>query len=148
MAMPCSRVMHQLYQEGKVRAIGVSNYSVEQMEAWREVAPLHSNQPPYSLLRREIEADVLPYAREHGIAILAYSPLARGLLTGKFTPDTTFPPGDSRATDPRFVGEAFQQNLRRVEQLKGLAAELGKSVAQLAMRWVLDQPGVTVALWG
>ncbi|BAS26537.1 aldo/keto reductase [Limnochorda pilosa] len=143
-----ARVLSQLHAEGKVRAIGVSNYGVGEMQAWREVAPLHSDQPPYSLLRREIEADVLPYAREHGIAILAYSPLARGLLTGKFTAEASFPPGDSRAQEKRFQGEEFQRNLRRVEHLKALAAELGKSAAQLAVRWVLDQPGVTVALWG
>ncbi|MEW6048293.1 MAG: aldo/keto reductase, partial [Bacillota bacterium] len=109
---------------------------------------LHSNQPPYSLLDRGIEGSVLPYCREHGIAVLVYSPLARGLLTGKFTQSATFPPGDSRAEEPRFQGEQLRRNLQKVEKLKVLAAELGKTVAQLAVRWVLDQPGVTVALWG
>jgi len=142
-------VLAELYREGKIRAIGVSNYSVEQMDQWRAVAPLHSSQPPYNLLDRRIEADVLPYCREHGIAVLAYSPLARGLLTGKFTEETAkFPPGDSRAREARFTGEELRRNLRRVEKLKALAQELGKTVAQLAVRWVLDQPGVTVALWG
>ena len=74
-----AQVMHDLYQEGKIRAIGVSNYSVEQMEIWRQVAPLHSEQSRYSLFRREVEEDVLPYTREHGLAFLAYSALARGL---------------------------------------------------------------------
>ncbi|MBE3599362.1 MAG: aldo/keto reductase [Limnochordaceae bacterium] len=143
-----AEVFVQLQREGKIRALGVSNYDVQQMDEWRKVAPLHSNQPPYSLFDRRIEADVLPYCRQHGIGVLAYSPLARGLLTGKFTEATTFPPGDSRADEPRFQGEAFRRNLRKVEQLKSLAAELGKTVAQLAVRWVLDQPGVTVALWG
>lgn len=142
-------VLAELQRQGKIRAIGVSNYSVEQMERWRQVAPLHSSQPPYNLLDRRIEADVLPYCREHGIAVLAYSPLARGLLTGKFTEETAkFPPGDSRAQEARFTGEELRRNLRRVEKLKELARELGKTVAQLAVRWVLDQPGVTVALWG
>jgi len=143
-----AQVMYELYKEGKIRAIGVSNYSVEQMEAWREVAPLHSEQSRYNLFRREVEADVLPYVREHGMAFLAYSPLARGLLTGKFTEESTFKPGDSRVNDPLFVGDAFKVNLQKVAELKTLAAELGKTVAQLAIRWVLDQPGVTVALWG
>lgn len=143
-----AQVMHELYKEGKIRAIGVSNYSAEQMAAWREVAPLHSEQSRYSLFRREVEEDVLPYTREHGLAFLAYSPLARGLLTGKFTEESTFKPGDSRAKDPLFVGDAFKANLKKVEELKALAAELGKTVAQLSVRWILDQPGVTVALWG
>ena len=143
-----AQVVKELYEAGKIRAIGVCNYSVEQLEEWRKVAPLHSVQPRYNLLERKIEADVLPYCREHGLAVLAYSPLARGLLTGKFTENPTFKPGDNRATDPRFTGEAYKRHLRIVEKLKVMAAEKGKTVAQLAVRWVLDQPGVTVALWG
>jgi len=138
----------ELYEAGKIRAIGVCNYSVEQLEEWRRVAPLHSVQPRYNLLERQIEKDVLPYCREHGLAVLAYSPLARGLLTGKYTQNPTFKPGDNRQTDARFTGEAYQRHLRIVEQLKAMAAEVGKTAAQLAVRWVLDQPGVTVALWG
>ena len=143
-----AQVVKELYEAGKIRAIGVCNYSVEQLEEWRRHAPLHSVQPRYNLLERQIEKDVLPYCREHGLAVLAYSPLARGLLTGKFTENPTFKPGDSRQTDKRFTGEAYKRNLRIVEKLKALAAEKGKTVAQLAVRWVLDQPGVTVALWG
>lgn len=144
-----ARALAELHQQGKIRAIGVSNYRPPLMDQWRQVAPLHSSQPPYSLLDRRIEADTLPYCREHGIAVLAYSPLARGLLTGKFTEETAkFPPGDSRADEARFTGEGLRRNLQKVEKLKALALELGKTVAQLAVRWVLDQPGVTVALWG
>lgn len=143
-----AQVVKELYDAGKIRAVGVCNYSVEQLEEWRRHAPLHSVQPRYNLLERKIEADVLPYCREHGLAVLAYSPLARGLLTGKFTENPTFKPGDNRQTDPRFTGENYKRNLRIVDQLKAMAAEKGKTVAQLAVRWVLDQPGVTVALWG
>lgn len=143
-----AQAVKELYEAGKIRAIGVCNYSVEQLEEWRRVAPLHSVQPRYNLLERDIEADVLPYCREHGLGILAYSPMARGLLTGKFTENPTFRPGDNRQTDPRFTGEAYKRHLRIVERLKAMAAERGKTVAQLAVRWVLDQPGVTVALWG
>lgn len=149
--------MKALLDEGKVRAIGVSNYDVEQMERWRSVAPLHSNQLRYNLLERGIDDAELPYCRHHGLALLAYSPLARGLLTGKYTAASAFPEGDSRARDKRFQGEAAERNWRIVPRLKEYADALGKSIAQLAVRWVLDQPDVAVpsagsvasiALWG
>lgn len=140
--------MHKLLQEGKVRAIGVSNYTVEQMERWRSVAPLHSNQLRYNVLERGIEAAELPYCREHGLALLAYSPLARGLLTGKYNEASTFPEGDSRARDKRFQGEEAQRYYRIIPKLKEYAEGLGKTLAQLAVRWVLDQPGEPIALWG
>lgn len=140
--------MHRLLEEGKVRAIGVSNYDVEQMEKWRTVAPLHSNQLRYNLLERGIEDAELPYCREHGLAVLAYSPLARGLLTGKYNLGSTFPEGDSRARDKRFHGEQAERYFRILPRLEEYAENLGKSIAQLAVRWVLDQPGEPIALWG
>lgn len=141
-------VLKELYEQGKIRAIGVSNFTVEQMERWRSVAPLHSCQPRYNMLERQIEADLLPYCRRHGIAVLAYSPLARGLLTGKYGLDAQFPSGDSRAQDPRFQPDALRRHLKVVEGLRAIAEELGRTVAQVAFRWVLDQPGITVGLWG
>lgn len=141
-------VMKELYDEGKIRAIGLSNYSMEQMEAWRKVAPLHSNQPQFNLFERQAQEEIIPYCRKNNIAVLAYSPLARGLLTGKFDEDTAFPEGDSRAADPKFKGEQFKRNLRIIAELNKLAEARSKTVAQLAVRWVLDQPGVTIALWG
>lgn len=141
-------VLRELYEQGKIRAVGVSNFTVEQMEAWRQVAPLHSCQPRYNLLERQIEADVLPYCRRHNVAVLAYSPLARGLLTGKYSMDVQFPPGDSRAQDARFQPDALRRHLKVVDGLREMARGLGRTVSQLAFRWVLDQPGVTVALWG
>ena len=143
-----AEAMYRLLQEGKVRAIGVSNYDVEQMERWRKVAPLHSNQLRYNLLERDIEAAELPYCREHGLAILAYSPLARGLLTGKYNEGSTFPEGDSRAKDKRFQGEEAKRYYRIIPKLKEYAESLGKTLAQLAVRWVLDQPGEPIAFWG
>ncbi|NLN19664.1 MAG: aldo/keto reductase [Firmicutes bacterium] len=140
--------MKELYDEGKIRAIGVSNYNVEQMETWRKVAPLHSNQPKLNLFNRQALEEVIPYCRENNIAVLAYSPLARGLLTGKFDEDAAFPEGDTRAKDPDFTGERFKRNLRIIAELKKLAESCSKTLAQLAVRWVLDQPGVTIALWG
>jgi aryl-alcohol dehydrogenase-like predicted oxidoreductase len=140
----------QLLQQGKIRAIGVSNFSPEQMDRFRQVAPLHTAQPPYNLFERQIEAEVLPYCREHGIHTLVYSPLCRGLLSGRMTPQTTFPPGDMRAgIDPKFVEPRYSQYLKAAEALSWFAQDrYGKTLAQLAVRWLLDQPGVSVALWG
>jgi aryl-alcohol dehydrogenase-like predicted oxidoreductase len=140
----------QLLQQGKIRAIGVSNFSPEQMDRFRRVAPLHTAQPPYNLFERQIEAEVLPYCREHGIHTLVYSPLCRGLLSGRMTPQTTFPPGDMRAgIDPKFVEPRYSQYLKAAEALSRFAQDrYGKTLAQLAVRWLLDQPGVSVALWG
>lgn len=140
--------MTKLLEEGKVRAIGVSNYSVEQMEEWRKVAPLHSNQVRFNVIERDTEKDILPYCKEHDMAFLAYSPLARGLLTGKYSRDTVFPKGDSRAKDQRFVGEKAERNLRIVARLTELAKDKGKTVAQLAVRWALDRDERIVVLWG
>lgn len=140
----------QLLQQGKIRAIGVSNFSPEQMDRFRRVAPLHTAQPPYNLFERQIEAEVLPYCREHGIHTLVYSPLCRGLLSGRMTPQTTFPLGDMRAgIDPKFVEPRYSQYLKAAEALSRFAQDrYGKTLAQLAVRWLLDQPGVSVALWG
>ncbi|MBX5465568.1 MAG: aldo/keto reductase [Clostridia bacterium] len=138
----------RLREEGKIRAIGVSNYSVAQMERWRQAAPLHTAQPPYNLFEREAEREILPYCREHGVATLTYGVLARGLLTGKFTAGTTFPEGDLRRQDPKFQGERFRHYLEAVDRLRPLAERHGRSLAQLAARWALQQPGVQVSLWG
>ncbi len=140
--------LEKLRQEGKILAIGVSNYSTEQMEAFRRVAPLASVQPPYNLFERAIEADVLPYARDKGLVVLGYGALCRGLLSGRMNSGTTFDGDDLRKSDPKFKAPRFAQYLAAVEALKTLARERhGKSVLALAIRWVLDQ-GPTIALWG
>lgn len=144
-----AQAMKDLYDEGLIRAIGVSNFTPEQMEAFREVAPLHTDQPPYNLFERQIEEDVLPYARKNDVKLLTYSALCRGLLTGKMSPDYEFAEDDLRAhTDPKFQEPRFSQYLVAVEQLDRFARETyGKRVLHLAIRWILDQ-GVDVALWG
>lgn len=143
-----ARTLEALRREGKIRAIGVSNFSPEQMDAFRRAAPLAAVQPPYNLFEREIEADVLPYAVRSNLAVLAYSPLCRGLLTGKVTADRSYEGDDLRKTDPKFQPDRLPQYLRAVEELRELARERwGKSLLALAVRWVLDQ-GPTVALWG
>ncbi|HEV8076424.1 MAG TPA: aldo/keto reductase [Candidatus Acidoferrum sp.] len=144
-----AETMLRLFQEGKIRAVGVSNYSPQQMDRFRAVAPLHTDQPPYNLFERQIDRDVLPYLRENGISTLVYGPLCRGLLTGKMKSDTQFTGDDLRKVDPKFQPPRFEQYLRAVELLDQFAQEnYGKRVIDLAIRWVLDQPGVSVALWG
>ncbi|ANF23896.1 aldo/keto reductase [Pseudomonas sp. Choline-3u-10] len=140
--------LEKLRQEGKILAIGVSNYSTEQMDTFRKAAPLASVQPPYNLFERAIEADVLPYARDNGLVVLGYGALCRGLLSGRMTSSTTFDGDDLRKSDPKFKSPRFEQYLAAVEALKALAHDRhGKSVLALAIRWVLDQ-GPTIALWG
>jgi aryl-alcohol dehydrogenase-like predicted oxidoreductase len=144
-----AEVMHQLYKQGKIRAIGVSNYSLEQMNVFHEVAPLHTAQPPYNLFERGVEKDVLPYSRSHGISTLTYGSLCRGLLSGKMKPDSEFQGDDVRKIDPKFQPPRYAQYLKAVERLDRFAQEnYGKRVLELAIRWTLDQPFVTVALWG
>ena len=99
--------MAELHKAGKIRAIGVSNFSPAQMDAFAAVAPLHAVQPPYNLFERAIEADVLPYARSRGLAMLAYGSLCRGLLSGRMRPDTEFPASDLRSKDPKFQQPQF-----------------------------------------
>jgi aryl-alcohol dehydrogenase-like predicted oxidoreductase len=143
-----ARTLEELRREGKVRVLGVSNYSPVQMDAFRAVAKLDAVQPPYNLFEREIEADALPYAKSAGLTVLAYGALCRGLLTGRMTTQTKFEGDDLRRTDPKFQGERFRQYLAAVDELKKLARErYGRSVLALAVRWVLDQ-GPTIALWG
>jgi aryl-alcohol dehydrogenase-like predicted oxidoreductase len=143
-----ARTLEDLRREGKIRAIGVSNYSPAQMDAFRAVVKLDSVQSPYNLFEREIEADVLPYAKEADLTVLSYGALCRGLLSGRMTIETTFDGDDLRKIDPKFTGERFRQYLAAVDALKEIARErFGKSVVALAVRWILDS-GPTIALWG
>jgi aryl-alcohol dehydrogenase-like predicted oxidoreductase len=133
-----ARTLDGLRAEGKIRAIGVSNYSPEQMEAFRAAARLDAVQPPYNLFEREIETDVLPYAAETGLAVLAYGALCRGLLSGKVTADRSYEGDDLRNDDPKFQPCRLPQYLAAVEELKTLARErFGKSVLAISVRWVL-----------
>jgi aryl-alcohol dehydrogenase-like predicted oxidoreductase len=144
-----AETMALLYGQGKIRAIGVSNYSPQQMEQFRKVAPLHVDQPPYNLFERQIEQDVLPFALQNSISTLTYGSLCRGLLSGRMKPDTQFTGDDLRKVDPKFQPPRFAQYLQAVERLDRFAREnYGKPVLDLAIRWTLDQPGVSVALWG
>jgi aryl-alcohol dehydrogenase-like predicted oxidoreductase len=139
--------MHMLFAQGKIRAIGVSNFAVSQMERFRRIAPLHVLQPPYNLFEREIETDLLPYCQKHKIAMLGYGALCRGLLSGRMKADTVFEGDDLRRNDPKFVEPRFAQYRAAVSRLDRLAQRFGKRVIHLAIRWMLDQ-GITTALWG
>jgi aryl-alcohol dehydrogenase-like predicted oxidoreductase len=143
-----AEAMHTLFRQGKIRAIGVSNFSVGQMQRFRRAAPLHVVQPPYNLFERGIESDLLPYCRKNKIATLGYGALCRGLLSGRMRPNTVFDGDDLRRTDPKFLEPRFAQYLAAVQRLDRLAKErFGKRVIHLAVRWMLDQ-GITTALWG
>ncbi len=135
-----------LLHQQKIRAIGLSNFSCEEVIAAREFGPVHCLQMPFSLLHRRAADDLLPLCREHGMAALAYSPLAKGLLTGKFEQNDR--PEGIRARDPDFIGSRFRRNLRIVEGLTELAARYGKTTAQLVINWTASFPGVSAPIVG
>jgi aryl-alcohol dehydrogenase-like predicted oxidoreductase len=144
-----AEALYRLYRQGRIGAIGVSNYTPEQMEVFRQVAPLHSAQPPYNLFERGAEVRVLPYCERHAITTLTYGALCRGLLSGRMRADSHFSGDDLRQTDPKFQPPRYRQYLAAVTALDRFARErYGRDVLALAVRWVLDQAGVQIALWG
>jgi aryl-alcohol dehydrogenase-like predicted oxidoreductase len=137
-----------LVREGKIRFLGVSNFDVVQMAEFGETRKLDALQPPYHLFRRDVEREILPYCKAHGIGVLIYGPLAHGLLSGTMNEQTTFAPDDWRSKSSVFRGEEFAKNLRVVSALKAFAVKRGMSVAQLAIAWTLANPAVDVAIVG
>jgi aryl-alcohol dehydrogenase-like predicted oxidoreductase len=142
--------MEALRKQGKVRAIGVSNYDREWLRGAKAAEPsLASLQPPYSLISRKIEQDgTLAFCRENDVAAIVYSPLERGLLTGKVTPDRKFPADDHRSTHKYFTVENRKRVLAALEKVKPIAERHGASFAQLVINWTVHQPGITAALVG
>ena len=141
--------MAGLLASGKIRAIGVSNFTSAQMDAFRAVAPSHTAQPPYNLFERAIDRDVLPYCRDRKIITLAYGALCRGLLSGRMTEATRFIGDDLRKHDPKFQAPRFRDYLDAVDELDRFAREnYGKRAIELAVRWVLDRADTNIALWG
>jgi aryl-alcohol dehydrogenase-like predicted oxidoreductase len=141
----------RLIQEGKVRYGGVSNFNLEQLKRVQAIHPVASLQPPYSVLERGVESQLLPYCAANNIGVVAYSPMQTGLLTGKYTRDrvASLPEDDWRkAQNPHFREPALSANLALVEGLRPVAERLGKSVAELAIAWVLRRPEVTAAIVG
>jgi aryl-alcohol dehydrogenase-like predicted oxidoreductase len=141
--------LQELVDDGKIRHVGVSNFDEGQMAEFTRTRPVETLQPPYDLFRRDIEAEVLPYCRQHDVGVLAYGPLAHGLLTGAMDENTTFAPGDWRSGAPFFKGEQFRRNVEVVRQLERFAQQqLGVSVSRLAIAWVLANPDVHAAIVG
>ena len=138
----------KLKDAGKIRAIGVSNYDVSWMKRASAVAPVASLQPPYSLIQRKIEPEILPYCREHAIGVIVYSPLERGLLAGTVPPERTFPEGDHRATHKFFTVENRKRVLASLEEIRPIAERHGVNFAQLVVNWTILEPGITAALVG
>ena len=139
-----------LIKEGKIRYAGVSNFNLEQLKRVQPIHPLASLQPPYSMLERGIEKKILEYCSANNIGVIAYSPMQKGLLTGKFTRERAhkLPEDDHRRRDPRFHEPELSANLRLVEDLRSIAEKSGRTVAQLAIAWVLRRPEVTAAIVG
>jgi len=142
--------MAKLKDQGKVRYIGVSNLNIEQIKRVQKIAPVASLQPPYSMLRREVEDELLDYCAANNIGVIAYSPMQRGLLTGKFSKEhlATLAPDDHRLRSNEFQEPQFSINLEFVKKLKSIAERNSRTIAQLAVTWVLRRPEVTAAIVG
>lgn len=140
--------MHEFVREGLTRTVGVSNLSLEQTKRFHAVCPIAAIQPAYNLLLRQVEVDLIPWCQAHEVAVIPYWPLMKGLLAGKLPRDHQFQTGDGRARYPMFQGEEWQKNQDFVDQLRAIATEMGKTVAQLVVNWTINQPGITSALCG
>jgi len=142
--------MAKLTEKGKVRYIGVSNFSVDQIKRIQKIAPVASVQPPYSMVNREVEKELLGFCADNNIGVVAYSPMQRGLLTGKFSYErfAALSPDDHRRKSPDFQEPQFSATLKLVEQLRPIAQHNRKTIAQLAIAWVLRRPEVTAAIVG
>lgn len=145
---PSMEGLERARSEGKIGAVGVSNFSVAEMEQVREVGTIDAHQLGYNLMWRYLEADVIPYCASHGIKVLAYSTLSHGILTGKFGRDPGLKEGDQRHSILPFRADVWPHVYDGVEELKAIAAETGRSLPHLAIRWVLAQPGVSAAIIG
>jgi aryl-alcohol dehydrogenase-like predicted oxidoreductase len=142
--------MAELQAAGKVRYIGVSNFNVEQLERASRIAPITSNQPPYSMIDRDVEAEILPYCLEHNIGIINYSPMASGLLTGAMTKEraAALPENDWRSREDNFREPRLSRHLQLVEVLKAIGARHGRTPGEVAIAWTLRNPAVTGAIVG
>jgi aryl-alcohol dehydrogenase-like predicted oxidoreductase len=144
------QAMVDLQKAGKVRWIGVSNYSAEQMERCGKIAPVTSDQPPYSMLRRKIEASVAPYCKDHNVGLIVYSPMLSGMLTGGMTRERALnlPADDWRKNKPEFSEPKLSQNLELVERLRAVGDRYGCTPGAVAVAWTLLNPAVTGAIVG
>ncbi|TWT90568.1 General stress protein 69 [Pseudobythopirellula maris] len=138
----------ELKQEGKTRAIGVSNLALDQIEAFHAVCPIDAVQLPYNMLQRDIERRTLPWCVEHGVAVAAYWPLMKGLLAGKLKGDDPLDERDSRRNYPMYQGEEWAKNQAFLDKLREVAAHADMTVAQLVVAWTAQRPGITTVLCG
>ena len=138
----------KLKDQGKIKAIGVSNYDATWIKKAAAAGPLASLQPPYSLIQRKIEKEILPTCRELGVGVIVYSPMERGLLTGSVPPDRVFPPGDHRTTHKFFTPENRKRVLESLEKVRPIAEKHGVSLAQMVINWTIQVPGITAAIVG
>ncbi len=139
----------ELLQAGKIRAVGVSNFDkTAQYEEFNAACPISADQPHYNMLQREIEAETLPWCLAHGVSVMVYWPLMKGLLAGKMRRDHKFDPRDGRQKYPIFHGEQWEKNHDFIDRIRPIAEECGKTMAQLAIAWVIQRPGITSALCG
>jgi aryl-alcohol dehydrogenase-like predicted oxidoreductase len=143
-----ARTVAEFVTEGKVRYVGLSNHSPDQITEFTEVLPVSLVQSPYSLFRRGIELELLQYCVARGIGVVTYGALVQGLLSGRIGKDTVFPPDDWRVTSPIFSGPGFENNVSVVEELGEVATEFGVGLPELAVAWVLSNPAVACAIFG
>ena len=144
------QAMNDLRKEGKVRWVGVSNFDPSQMERAAKIAPVTSNQPPYSIIRRKIEEENLPYCLKQGIGVISYAPMASGLLTGAMTREraSALPADDFRSRNPEFKEPRLSKNIELVERLRKVGSRHGRGPGEVAIAWVLHHPAITGAIVG
>jgi aryl-alcohol dehydrogenase-like predicted oxidoreductase len=141
-------VLLELRNEGKTRGVGLSNATVPQLEEFQRVCPLSAYQPHYNMVQREIEGEILPWCRRHGVSVVVYWPLLKGLLAGQLPRSHVFPDGDGRKKYPMFQGVEWERNQDLVDDLRLIAREAGRTVAELVLNWTISQPGICAALCG
>jgi len=144
------KAMSDLKKQGNVRWISVSNFDVSQMERATKIAPITSNQPPYSLVRRDVEQSILPHCLKNGIGVISYAPMASGLLTGAMTREraAALSADDFRSRNPEFQEPKLSKNIELVERLRRIGARHGRSPGEVAIAWVLRHPAITGAIVG
>ncbi len=143
-----AEALRKVMESGKTRSIGVSNFSLQQLQEFHSICPVTAIQPPYNMLQRQIEKNIVPWCVENQVSVLVYWPLMKGLLAGKLSRDHQFQRGDGRPKYAMFQGDEWQKNQDFVDQLRLIASEAGKSVAQVVVNWTIHQPGITAALCG
>ena len=143
-----AETLHKFYQQEKIKTVGVSNFSVEQMQEFMKYCPLHCLQPPYNMFRREIETEILPFCIKNNIAVIAYSPLNSGILTGKFFFGQKIPQDKVRSINYDLRGKNFEVNKKILLKLRDVASKYKRGLTPFALNWVIAQKGVTCAIVG